>query len=100
MHLFLFACHLPSSGTTIAINDMAVSKKKRSSSSCSDDIASAMSVEAHVVRLCAEFHIFPSLGDCAERCVYCAKGSKQLRGRARAQLRGNIGCNDRLNEWD
>ena len=63
--------------------DMAVSKKKkkkkRSSYSCSDEIASAKSVEAHVVRLCAEFHIFPSLGDCAKRCVYCAKGSKQLR---------------------
>ena len=86
MHLFLFACHLPSSGTSI---DMAVSKKKkkRLSTSCSDEIASAKSVEAHVVRLCAEFHIFPSLGDCAERCVYCANGSKQLRGRARAQLR-------------
>ena len=38
--------------------------------------------------------------DCAKRCVNCAEGSKQLRGHARAQLRGNIGwdpiCNVRL----
>ena len=49
-----------------------------------------MSVEAYVVRLCTESRLFLCVGDCAERCVNCAKGSKQLRGRARAQLRGNI----------
>ena len=74
--------------------DMVLSKKKKggASSSCCDVTASAMSVEACVVRLCTESRLFPCVGDCAERCVNCAKGSKQLRGRARAQPRGNIVC--------
>ena len=58
-------------------------KKKRSTPTCCGELASAKSFEAHVARRCAEFHHFPRVGD-------CAVGSKQLRGRARAQLRGNI----------
>ena len=66
-------------------------KKKRSSTSCCNEITSARSVEAYVIHLCAEFHVFLYGRDCAKRCVNCAKGSKQLRCRARAQLTGNIG---------
>ena len=73
--------------------DMVVSKnkKKKSSTSCCNEITSTKSVEAYTIHSCAEFHVFLYGGDCAKRCVNCAKGSKQLRGRARAQLRGNIG---------
>ena len=76
--------------------DMVVSKKnkiKRSSTSCCNEITSARSVEAYVIHLCAEIHVFLCGGDCAKRCVNYAKGSKQLRGRARAQLRGNVASN-------
>ena len=65
-------------------------KKKRSTLHCCGEIPSAKPFEAHVARWCAEFHHFLRVGNCAGRCVYCAEGSKQLRGRARAQLRGNV----------
>ena len=72
--------------TTNARTWWSPKKKKRSTLKCYGEIASAKSFEAHVARWCAEFHHYPRVGDCAE-------GSKQLRGRARAQFRGNIACN-------
>ena len=77
--------------------DLVVSKKKRSTLHCCGEIPSAKPFEAHVARWCAEFHHFLRVGHCAGRCVYCAEGSKQLRGRARAQLRGNVAQKSTIN---
>ena len=74
---------------------MVVSKKKKkSSTSCCNAITSTKSMEAYTIHLCPEYHVFFYGGDCAKCCVTCAKGSKQLPGRARTQLRGNIGNNE------
>ena len=75
---------------TRGLGGLQKKKKKRSTLHCCGEIPSAKPFEAHVARWCAEFHHFLRVGDCAGRCVYCAEGSKQLRGRARAQPRGNV----------
>ena len=65
-------------------------QKKRLSSSCSDEIASAKSVEAYVVRLCTEFHLYPRVEDCAKRCLTAQRGQNSCAAAHARSLEGTL----------
>ena len=95
MHLFLFACHLPSSGTSIAINDMAVSKKKVHRPHVLITLR-LQSPSKPTLFVCVQNSTSFLVFETAQSVVFTAQRGQN----SCAQLRGNIGCNDRLNEWD